>query len=74
QAYRLADPASAASPLNTQSAEFRAINPNGQIPVVEDDGLRLHQSLGINLHLARKHGGPLAPADLAEDSQMTMWT
>ncbi|MBN8944488.1 MAG: glutathione S-transferase family protein [Rhizobiales bacterium] len=74
QAYRLADPAGAGAPLNTQSAEFRAVNPNGQIPVVDDDGLRLHQSLGINLHLARKHGGPLAPADLTEDSQMTMWT
>jgi glutathione S-transferase len=26
------------------------------------------------LYLARKHGGPLAPANAAEDAQMTMWT
>ncbi|MGL4284835.1 MAG: glutathione S-transferase family protein, partial [Phreatobacter sp.] len=74
QAYRLAEPDGAGAPLNTRSAEFRAVNPNGQIPVIDDDGLRLHQSLAINLHLARKHGGPLAPADLAEDGLMTMWT
>lgn len=74
QAYRLAAPDSPDAPLNTQSAAFRAVNPNGQIPVVDDDGQHLHQSLAINLHLARKHGGPLAPADLAEESLMTMWT
>ena len=33
----------------------------------------LHESLAINLYLARKHGGPLAPADAAEDARMTMW-
>ncbi|MGD9885685.1 MAG: glutathione S-transferase family protein, partial [Reyranella sp.] len=31
------------------------------------------ESLAINLYLARKHGGPLAPANLAEDGEMTMW-
>src|SRR5256885_9448127 len=29
--------------------------------------------LAINLYLAKKHGGPLAPANLAEDGQMGMW-
>jgi glutathione S-transferase len=40
----------------------------------EDDGLVLHESLAINLYLAKKHGGPLAPTNLAEDALMTMWT
>jgi glutathione S-transferase len=50
------------------------INPNGHIPSIDDDGFVLHESLAINLYLARKHGGPLAPADQAEDGLMTMWS
>jgi glutathione S-transferase len=42
-------------------------------PSIEDDGLVLHESLAINLYLAKKHGGPLAPANVAEDGLMTMW-
>jgi glutathione S-transferase len=73
QAYRLADPSAADAPLHTRSPAFLAINPNGHIPSIDDDGLVLHESLAINLYLARKHGGPLAPADHAEDGQMGMW-
>jgi glutathione S-transferase len=74
QAYRLPDPSAADAPLNTASPSFLKINPNGLIPCIDDDGLVLNESLAINLHLARKHGGPLAPADLREDALMTMWT
>jgi glutathione S-transferase len=73
QYYRLANPAAAAGVLHTRSPEFLKINPNGHIPSVEDDGLVLHESLAINHYLAKKHGGPLAPANLAEDALMTMW-
>ena len=73
QAYRLADANAADAPLNTRSPQFLAINPNGHIPSIEDDGLVLHESLAINLYLAKKHGGPLAPANLAEDGAMGMW-
>ncbi|GGG41704.1 glutathione S-transferase [Caldovatus sediminis] len=73
QAYRLADPAAPGAPLNTRSPEFLRINPNGRIPSIEDDGLVLHESLAINLYLAKKYGGALGPADLAEDGRMTMW-
>jgi glutathione S-transferase len=59
--------------LNTKSPEYLKINPSGHVPSIDDDGLVLHESLAINLYLAKKHGGPLAPADLAEDAQMTMW-
>jgi glutathione S-transferase len=58
----------------SRKPEYLAINPNGHVPFVDDDGLVLWESLAINLHLARKHGGPLAPASLAEDSLATMWT
>ncbi|MFM9938151.1 MAG: glutathione S-transferase family protein [Hyphomicrobiaceae bacterium] len=74
QGYRLADPLAAGTPLNTRSPAFLKINPNGHIPSVDDDGLILHESLAINLYLAKKHDGPLAPANVAEDGQMAMWT
>jgi glutathione S-transferase len=74
QAYRLPDPAAPDAPLNTASPAFRAINPNGLIPTLEDDGLILHESLAIALYLARKHGGPLAPRDAKEEALTTMWT
>ncbi|WP_376097687.1 glutathione S-transferase family protein [Roseomonas sp. CCTCC AB2023176] len=60
--------------MSTASAEFLAINPNGLIPSLEDDGFVLHESLAMNLYLAKKHGGPLAPRDLREDALMTMWS
>ncbi len=60
-------------PEGSGSAEFRRINPNGQVPVIDDDGVVLSESLAINLYLAKKFGGPLAPADLGEDGRMTMW-
>jgi glutathione S-transferase len=74
QANRVKNPDAADAPLHTRSAEFLKINPNGHIPSIDDDGLILHESLAINLYLAKKHGGPLAPANLAEDGLMTMWT
>lgn len=74
QHNRLADPRAANAPLHTKSAEFLKINPNGHIPSIDDDGLVLHESLAINLYLAKKHGGPLGPKTVAEDGQMSMWT
>ena len=72
QRYRLT-PEQAERVLHTRSAEFLKINPNGHVPSIDDDGLVLHESLAINLYLARKHGGPLAPATVAEDGLMGMW-
>lgn len=74
QAYRLADPAASDAPLNTRSPAFLEVNPNGHVPTMDDDGLVLHESLAINLYLARKHGGPLAPGDLREEGLTGMWT
>jgi len=73
QLYRLPDPPPA-DVLHTKSPEFLKINPNGHIPSIDDDGLVLHESLAINLYLARKHGKSLGPANLAEDGQMSMWS
>jgi glutathione S-transferase len=72
QLYRLS-PEAAKTTLHTRSPELLKVNPNGHIPAIDDDGLVMNESLAINLYLAKKHGGPLAPANLAEDGQMGMW-
>lgn len=73
QARRLPEPAAPDAPLNTASPEFLAINPNGKIPAIDDDGFVMHESLAITLYLAKKYGGPLAPKNLDEDSRIGMW-
>ena len=74
QAYRLAKPDAPGGPIHTRSAAFLAVNPSGQIPAIDDEGFVLTESLAINLYLARKHGGPLAPADVREEGEMLRWT
>lgn len=73
QAYRLADPQAPDAALNTASPAYLAINPQGQIPAMTEDGLTLTESLAICLHIARRHGGALGPADWREDALMANW-
>jgi glutathione S-transferase len=73
QVYRLTDPDAADAPLHTASPAFRKVNPNGLVPVLDDDGFVLNESLAINLYIAKKAGGALAPRDVREDAEMTMW-
>ncbi|MEN2978256.1 glutathione S-transferase family protein [Tistrella bauzanensis] len=54
--------------------EITAINPARQIPVIDDDGVVVAESMAINLYLAAKHGGPLAPRDAAETGHIAQWT
>lgn len=58
----------------TRAPEFLALNPNGHIPVLDDDGVVVWESMAITLYLARKFGGPLAPANLAEEAEVLRWT
>lgn len=74
QAYRLANPDAPDAPVHTRSPSFLAVNPNGHIPSMQDGDLVLHESLAINLYLARKFGGPVAPATIAEEGETLMWT
>ncbi len=57
-----------------KSPEFLKLNPNGHVPVMDDDGFRLFESLAINLYLARKHGGSLAPKSLQDEALATQWS
>ena len=52
---------------------FRAINPFGQIPAIDDDGVIVTESGAILLYLARK-SGKLMPRDLAGEAQVLRWS
>lgn len=58
----------------TQTPEFLALNPNGRLPVIDDDGFVLYESMAINLYLARKHGSPLYPADPRGQALAMQWS
>ena len=73
QLYRLKEPIPAEI-VHTKSPSFLKVNPNGHIPSIDDDGVVLHESLATTLYLAKKHGGPLAPATVAEDGEIGMWS
>ena len=73
QAYRLPDPAAADAPANTASPDFLKVNPMGQIPAMVDGDLVLTESLAITLHIVRRAGGPIAPANDAETALMEQW-
>jgi glutathione S-transferase len=73
QAYRLPDPHAADAPLNTLSPEFLRVSPAGAIPVMEDDGFVLSESIAINFYISNKFGGSLTPEDANEHSRMLQW-
>jgi len=58
-----------------RSPEFLAINPNGRLPVIVDDGFVLFESLAITLYLAKKHSaGRLYPATLEGEAKAWQWS
>jgi glutathione S-transferase len=56
----------------TRAPEYLALNPNGRVPTIEDDGFVLSESMAINLYLAKKHG-KLYPADLKNEARGWQW-
>jgi glutathione S-transferase len=66
-------------PLNpnadqTQRARLDALNPNSHVPVLDDDGLIVWESMAINLYLADRCGGPLRPQSLADRALTYQWS
>jgi glutathione S-transferase len=58
-----------------RTPEFLAINPNGRLPVIVDDGFVLFESLAITMYLAKKHSpGKLYPAMLEDEARLWQWT
>lgn len=59
---------------DTKTPEFLKLNPNGRVPVFEQDGFILVESLAINLHIASLVDTSLAPAAGFETSLAIQWT
>ena len=61
----------------TRTPEYLAINPNGHVPAIDDDGFILWESMAINLYLAKKYGGgdlyPVLFEDEARTWQWSLW-
>jgi glutathione S-transferase len=58
-----------------RAPEFLAINPNGRLPFIVDDGFSLFESLAITLYLAKKHApGRLYPAGLQAEAEVWQWS
>jgi glutathione S-transferase len=55
------------------SPAYRALNPFGQIPVIDDDGVVVTESGAILIYLARK-SGKLLPRELAGEAQVLRWS
>ena len=58
----------------TQTAEFRALNANGRVPTIDDDGFILSESMAINLYLAKKHRSALYPANAKGEALAMQWS
>ncbi len=57
------------------SPEYRALNPNGRVPVIEDDGFVLWESNTIVRYLAARYGDDTAwyPSDVRVRAQADKW-
>ena len=62
-------------PTGARKPEYLALNPNGRLPTIEDDGFVLWESQAITLYLAKKHSpGRLYPATLQGEAKAWQWT
>ncbi|MGH7915489.1 MAG: glutathione S-transferase family protein [Candidatus Binataceae bacterium] len=58
-----------------KSPEHLQLNPNGHVPVLEDDGNIFWESMAINLYLAGKYGkAPLWPESREERGHAAQWS
>lgn len=52
------------------SADFKAVNPNCLVPVLDDDGWQLTESSAILKYIADKYHSPAYPGDLKERARV----
>jgi glutathione S-transferase len=58
----------------TKTPEYRALNGNGRVPTIDDDGFILSESMAINMYLAKKHKSALYPADPKNEALALQWS
>jgi glutathione S-transferase len=60
-------------PRDARTASYLAVNPNGHVPAIVDDGLTLVESMAINLYLAAKYRA-LWPGDVRGQGLAYQWS
>jgi glutathione S-transferase len=59
----------------TRQPAHLALNPNGHVPVIDDDGVILWESMAINLYLAKKYNtAGLYPSSLEDEARAWQWS
>ena len=59
----------------TRTPGHLALNPNGHVPVIEDDGFVLWESMAINLYFGKKYGADtLYPTRLEDEARAWQWS
>jgi glutathione S-transferase len=56
-----------------RSPEFLKINPRGQVPVLDDDGLVIREGAAILIHVLEKNKSPLLPTAEKERAAALEW-
>src|SRR5260221_10450250 len=51
-----------------------ALNPNLRVPVLDDDGVVVWESMAINLYLGDRYGGPLWPGEAGQRAALYQWS
>ena len=57
-----------------QGDAYRAVNPIGKVPGIDDDGFTLGESVAIMKYLCRKHGAAYYPTDVAGQAAVDQWS
>jgi glutathione S-transferase len=59
----------------TRRPEHLRLNPNGHVPVIDDEGFILWESMAINLYLAKKYDqSGLHPTRLEDEARAWQWS
>jgi glutathione S-transferase len=60
----------------TRRPDYLAINPNGHVPAIDDDGFKLLESMAINLYLAKKYGSGIGlyPQNIEDEARAWQWS
>jgi len=62
-------------PAGARQPGYLAVNPNGRLPAIDDDGFIMWESLAINIYLAKKHAtGTLYPATAQGEAKVVQWS
>src|SRR6202008_300942 len=60
---------------DTRLPEHLVLNPNGHVPVIDDDGFILWESMAINLYLAKRYDrSGLYPPRLEDEARAWQWS